>query len=116
MVRDDPAEYFGWKCTPEAVAELDKTLVQQDRARLRKRAEEEAYARAMKQRETEKYEEEDGWSETDNNGVVDEAVLEDMEKFKGSIRGLSKRFRLIKRIGEGIDIHNSGEDLLRIDG
>ena len=41
-------------------------------------------------------------SAEEEDGEEDEAVAEDLEKFKASIRGISKRFRLIKRIGEGI--------------
>lgn len=62
---------------------------------------EEATARSNQ----EKVEEDDqssGLSEDDDDSVVDDAVAEDMEKFRNSIRGLSRRFRLIKRIGEGM--------------
>ncbi|KAI9886563.1 MAG: ATP-dependent DNA helicase chl1 [Watsoniomyces obsoletus] len=36
----------------------------------------------------------------DDETPIDAAVAEDMEKFKSSFRGLSRRYRLIKRIGE----------------
>ncbi len=38
----------------------------------------------------------------DDGKPVDSSVAEDMEKFRSSFRGLSRRYRLIKRIGEGI--------------
>jgi cell division control protein 7 len=33
---------------------------------------------------------------------IDELVLEDMQKFEESFRGITKRYRLLNRIGEGI--------------
>lgn len=33
---------------------------------------------------------------------VDDSVVEDMKKLEDSFRGISKRFRLINRIGEGM--------------
>lgn len=54
------------------------------------------------EQEEDKDDEDWGVSDDDDDGVVNEAVAEDMEKFKNSIRGISRRFRLIKRIGEGM--------------
>jgi cell division control protein 7 len=34
--------------------------------------------------------------------VIDPSVLEDMEKFQDTFKGIKERFRLINRIGEGI--------------
>ena len=46
-------------------------------------------------------------SEEENDGQqMDELDVEDLEKFRASFRGLSRRFRLIKRIGEGECIDN----------
>lgn len=47
---------------------------------------------------------EDGESEDE----VDESVIEDMRKLEESFRGISRKYRLINRIGEGeISIHFS---------
>jgi hypothetical protein len=47
--------------------------------------------------------EEDALSEAseESDHVVDLAVQEDIEKFKCSFEGITERFRLISRIGEG---------------
>jgi hypothetical protein len=39
--------------------------------------------------------------ESDNNVAVDPAVQEDIEKFQRTFDGITDRFRLINRIGEG---------------
>jgi hypothetical protein len=41
--------------------------------------------------------ESDGSSDVD----IDEAVLDDIEKFTDTFKGITKRYRLINRIGEG---------------
>ncbi|KAI9791477.1 MAG: hypothetical protein M1816_003821 [Peltula sp. TS41687] len=52
-------------------------------------------------------------SEGDDESPVDETGVEDIERFKASVHGLSKRFRLIKRIGEGtFSTVYKAEDLL----
>lgn len=38
----------------------------------------------------------------DSDAVVDPMVKEDMNRFEDSFRGISTRFRLINRIGEGM--------------
>lgn len=38
---------------------------------------------------------------TSDDEVYDESVADEMEKLRVSFKGISKRFRLIKRIGEG---------------
>ena len=35
---------------------------------------------------------------------VDEAVLEDMRQLESSFKGISKRYRLVDRIGEGVHL------------
>jgi cell division control protein 7 len=35
---------------------------------------------------------------------IDELVLEDMQKFEESFRGITKRYRLLNRIGEGTEM------------
>lgn len=48
-------------------------------------------------------EDEDGSSQAsdESEDVVDAAVQEDIEKFQNSFEGITERFRLINRIGEG---------------
>ncbi|ERF70954.1 hypothetical protein EPUS_06739 [Endocarpon pusillum Z07020] len=46
---------------------------------------------------SEEDEDEDGESEDE----VDESVIEDMRKLEESFRGISRKYRLINRIGEG---------------
>ncbi len=38
----------------------------------------------------------------DSNCVVDVSVAEDMQKFEATFTGITSRFRLINRIGEGL--------------
>lgn len=38
----------------------------------------------------------------DDDEEIDELVLEDMQKFEESFRGITKRYRLLNRIGEGV--------------
>ncbi|KAI9723782.1 MAG: hypothetical protein M1812_001082 [Candelaria pacifica] len=38
----------------------------------------------------------------DSNGAVDASVAEDMQKFEATFSGITSRFRLINRIGEGL--------------
>jgi hypothetical protein len=45
--------------------------------------------------------EEDETEEEDEEEEVDETVLEDMRKLEMTFKGISERFRLINRIGEG---------------
>jgi hypothetical protein len=40
--------------------------------------------------------------ETESEDEVDESVVEDMRKLEESFRGISRKYRLINRIGEGI--------------
>jgi cell division control protein 7 len=49
-------------------------------------------------------EEQDRYSEAsdESDGVVDEGVLEDMERLQDTFKGIKDRFRLINRIGEGL--------------
>ena len=54
--------------------------------------------------QTEEERSEDDWDASDSSesqGNVDDAVLEDLQKFEDTFDGISDRFRLIKRIGEG---------------
>ncbi|KAI9783643.1 MAG: hypothetical protein M1835_003768 [Candelina submexicana] len=45
--------------------------------------------------------EDDSGLSDDSNAVVDAAVTEDMERFEATFSGITSRFRLINRIGEG---------------
>jgi cell division control protein 7 len=49
-------------------------------------------------------EEQDRYSEAsdESDGIVDEGVLEDMERLQDTFKGIKDRFRLINRIGEGL--------------
>jgi cell division control protein 7 len=49
-------------------------------------------------------EEQDSYSvaSDESDGVVDEGVLEDMERLQDTFKGIKDRFRLINRIGEGL--------------
>jgi cell division control protein 7 len=49
-------------------------------------------------------EEQDPYSEAsdESDGVVDDGVLEDMERLQDTFKGIKDRFRLINRIGEGL--------------
>nr|POE47969.1 cell cycle serine/threonine-protein kinase hsk1 [Quercus suber] len=50
---------------------------------------------------------------SDNDEEVDEAVLEDMERFEASFKNINQRYRLINRIGEGtFSTVYKAEDLL----
>jgi len=40
----------------------------------------------------------------DSEDDIDESVMEDMRKLEESFKGISQRYRLINRIGEGIPI------------
>ncbi|KAI9659263.1 MAG: hypothetical protein M1829_006603 [Trizodia sp. TS-e1964] len=52
-------------------------------------------------------------SSEDSNGAIDENVMEEMENFQETFRGISTRFRLINRIGEGtFSTVYKAEDLL----
>jgi cell division control protein 7 len=45
----------------------------------------------------------DGYSDSgESDDYVEPSVLEDMEKFQQSFKGIKERFRLINRIGEGM--------------
>ncbi|KAG4430500.1 hypothetical protein IFR05_014024 [Cadophora sp. M221] len=58
---------------------------------------------------------EDAYSDAsdESDGVVDSTVQEDMDKFQDNFRGLTDRFRLINRIGEGtFSTVYKAEDLL----
>ncbi len=48
-------------------------------------------------------EDQDRYSEAsdESDGVLDEGVLEDMERLQDTFKGIKDRFRLINRIGEG---------------
>ncbi|KAF2142486.1 uncharacterized protein K452DRAFT_332213 [Aplosporella prunicola CBS 121167] len=51
--------------------------------------------------------------DSDDEEIVDEAVLDDMERFEESFKGISKKYRLINRIGEGtFSTVYKAEDLL----
>ena len=55
-----------------------------------------------RRKEVEQLENEDSSDNSDDSiGEVDESVAEDMQKLEDTFRGISKRFRLINRIGEG---------------
>lgn len=41
--------------------------------------------------------------ETEEEEEIDESVAEDMRKLEESFQGISQKYRLINRIGEGID-------------
>lgn len=43
----------------------------------------------------------EGSDTSEDSQDIEPAVLEDMEKFRDTFKGISKRFRLINRIGEG---------------
>ena len=45
--------------------------------------------------------EEDSEGSDDSDGIVDTSVQEDMDKFQETFKGITDRFRLINRIGEG---------------
>ncbi|MCJ1373754.1 hypothetical protein MMC20_004983 [Loxospora ochrophaea] len=66
--------------------------------------------------QTEEERSEDDWDASDSSesqGNVDDAVLEDLQKFEDTFDGISDRFRLIKRIGEGtFSTVYKAEDLL----
>ena len=53
----------------------------------------------LEDEEQEDYSEDD--DSDDSDGVMDAAVQEDMNKFQETFEGITKRFRLINRIGEG---------------
>jgi len=40
----------------------------------------------------------------DDDEEIDELVLEDMQKFEESFRGITKRYKLLNRIGEGMPV------------
>jgi cell division control protein 7 len=44
----------------------------------------------------------DSESSSDTNDAVDPVILEDIEKFNETFKGISDRYRLINRIGEGM--------------
>lgn len=57
--------------------------------------------------------EESGGTETGSDEEIDDAVLDDMEKFEQSFRNINQRYRLINRIGEGtFSTVYKAEDLL----
>ena len=60
---------------------------------------------SISQLDEEEYEEHNQYEDSDysdeSDGVVDPTVLEDMEKFQQTFKGIKDRFRLINRIGEG---------------
>lgn len=49
-------------------------------------------------------EDDDNASESSDDGVVDNGVQLDMEKLQDSFPGFRQKYRLIKRIGEGVII------------
>jgi len=65
--------------------------------------EEEEQAMEESRPEDEEDMEEDAYSELseDSDGTVDASVVEDMERFQETFKGIKDRFRLINRIGEG---------------
>lgn len=44
---------------------------------------------------------------SDDDDEVEDSVLEDIQQFEESFKGISKRYRLINRIGEGKKPHRS---------
>ena len=44
----------------------------------------------------------------DSDGAVEDLVAEDIEKFTDTFKGISTRFRLINRIGEGERVSEAG--------
>lgn len=65
-------------------------------------AEKERYASGEEDRRTPTSEVPHGESEYEEEEEVDETVREDMNKLEDTFPGISERFRLINRIGEGI--------------
>lgn len=47
-------------------------------------------------------EESGGTHSDESDDEIDESVAEDMQKFEESFRGITRRYRLINRIGEGM--------------
>ena len=47
-------------------------------------------------------EESGGTHSDESDDEIDESVAEDMQKFEESFKGISRRYRLINRIGEGL--------------
>jgi hypothetical protein len=43
----------------------------------------------------------DEYDETESEDEVDEPVVEDMQKLEENFKGISRKYRLINRIGEG---------------
>jgi cell division control protein 7 len=62
----------------------------------------ERYASEEEDRRTSQGERPHGESEYEEEEEVDETVREDMSKLEDTFPGISERFRLINRIGEGI--------------
>lgn len=48
----------------------------------------------------------------DSDGSIDPAVRDDMEKFQKTFDGMKEHFRLINRIGEGINFFSSNISIL----
>lgn len=79
--------------------------IHQDRSRARLTAEPGEHVRAQGDKAIGN-ETETECSEDEGDEEADALVAEDLEKFRTSFRGLSKRFRLIKRVGEGMQAHS----------
>lgn len=51
--------------------------------------------------------EESGGTQTDDSDDdIDESVAEDIQKFEDSFKGITRRFRIINRIGEGTSTYS----------
>jgi cell division control protein 7 len=66
----------------------------------------EEYASEEEDRRTPNGEQPQGESEYEEEEEVDETVREDMNKLEDTFPGISERFRLINRIGEGMFYSN----------
>lgn len=55
--------------------------------------------------------EESGCTVSSDEEEIDEGVAEDMQKFEESFKGITKRYRLLNRIGEGKDLNLHAEEV-----